>query len=303
MTEHSKEKVTSIYNNENISHLVSEIDIVDKKCQTLVYKILFEMSALLKEARAKEYLLHGVGRRLRIINRCLKNIFSIFPPNRERLLNSEELADLNINLHAFFINVYGVLDNLAWVMIYENKKYAEIKKRDIGLFNKKMKQLYSKEFREYLHSASMKRWSKKHLINYRDALSHRIPLYVPPKTLTPEQIQLGKEIDEKIKKSIELDDFDLADKLSNEKEALGSVAPFFTHSFTENGFYTNIHFQILADFNTIDEIIKKYCEMFIPAKRSEGEVATWRKLVNAMSPRWIYRLFTTHWMKCSGLFN
>lgn len=253
---------TGSYSAKNISHLVSEFDQVNRKCNTLIYKILFDISAGLKEAKAREYLLHGVGRRLQIINRCLKNIFTIFPPIREKLLNSEELADININLHAFFINVYGVLDNLAWVVVYENKKDIEINKRDVGLFNKTMKQFYSKDFSEYLCSDLMEKWGDQHLVNYRDALAHRIPLYVPPKTLTPEQIQFEKEMDEKIKQCIELYDFDSADKLNNEKEALGSVAPFFTHSLTENTFYTNIHFQTLADFNTVEEIIKKYCEMF-----------------------------------------
>lgn len=253
--------MTKFYNVENIKHLNSEFEKVDRTYKALINTIILETSTSLKEKRAKEYLLHGVGRRLRIINRCLKNISSIFPPEREDLLNSDELADVNINLHAFFINIYGVLDNLAWVVIHEKKLASQVNKRDVGLFSKKMKGHYSTEFQKYLDSDLMKKWADQHLINYRDALAHRIPLYVPPKSLTTEQIELENQIEEKIQESLESYDFDLVDRLSEEKKVLGSVVPYFTHSLTENEVYTNIHFQILADSNTIEQVINKFREM------------------------------------------
>jgi hypothetical protein len=32
----------------------------------------------------------------------------------------QDFSDLDINLHAFFVNISGILDNLGWVFVYEN---------------------------------------------------------------------------------------------------------------------------------------------------------------------------------------
>jgi hypothetical protein len=70
------------------------------------------------------------------------------------------------------------------------------------------------------HSERIQKWYAEYLTNYRDALSHRIPLYVPPKSLTPEHASQVKQIENKI-----------ADCYKS------------------------------CDFNTIEEIVEKYCEM------------------------------------------
>ena len=58
-------------------------------------------------ARAKEYAQHGISRRLKTLVRCIENIFDILPPDRVELPTREELSDVNINLQAFMINVFG----------------------------------------------------------------------------------------------------------------------------------------------------------------------------------------------------
>lgn len=43
---------------------------------------------------------------------------------------------------------------------------------------------------DYLTSERMARWHSEYLKNYRDALAYRIPLYIPPQTVTKEQGEL-----------------------------------------------------------------------------------------------------------------
>ena len=62
---------------------------------------------LLKVTKAKEYMLHGVCRRLTIIERCVDNIYSTFPFTRDTFLSQDELHDIAIYLHSFFVNVFG----------------------------------------------------------------------------------------------------------------------------------------------------------------------------------------------------
>ena len=65
----------------------------------------------------REHIGHGVCRRLMIIQRCIQNIFTIFPPRRKQLLSDDERVDLEINLHSFLINIHGLPDNLAWAYV------------------------------------------------------------------------------------------------------------------------------------------------------------------------------------------
>jgi hypothetical protein len=75
-------------------------------------RLIAQTEPALGSDRAKEYLRHGVGRRLATLERCLENIFRLFPPDQQLPLAREELEDVKINTQAHVMNVIGVLDNL-----------------------------------------------------------------------------------------------------------------------------------------------------------------------------------------------
>jgi hypothetical protein len=249
-----------IYKQEDIQKMKSELFTVKSRYADLMLQI-FEISKTLKEEKAKEYLHHGVARRLEVIERCIENIFSIFPVERNNLLCREELIDVTINLHAFFVNIFGLLDNLAWVSIHENKLADIIDKKNVGLFKKETKKHLPNKFCQYLDSPKMKLWHNQYLTNYRDALSHRISLYVPPQILNAEQKKQFEQTEQEIINCYKTRDFNAIDKLRKQQVNIGTVCPFFVHDSSESkGVF--LHPQIIADFNTIEEIVKKYCEMF-----------------------------------------
>jgi hypothetical protein len=249
-----------IYKQKDIQEIKSELINLNWRYSDLQMKIL-GLSGKLKEDKSKEYLHQGAERRLGVIKRCVENIFSIFPADRGSLLCHDELADVEINLHAFFVNISGLLDNLAWVVIYEKQLADVIDKERVGLFRKETKKHLSSAFCQYLNSNQMKIWHGQYLKNYRDALSHRIPLYVPPQTLNVEQKELWEKIEKKIANSFKSRDFDAVDKLRSEQNNIGSICPVFVHALSENK-PLFLHVQLISDFMTIEEIIEKYCEMF-----------------------------------------
>ncbi len=216
----------------------------------------------LKTDKAKEYLSHGVMRRKGIMMRSIENVFTIFPIERIKLLSTDELRDVDINLHAFCVNIFGLLDNLAWVLIHEKRPAAKINKMGVGLYKEKTQEYLTEEFSRYLNSERMKKWYAEYLTNYRDALSHRIPLYVPPKTLTPEQASQVKQIENKIADCYKSCDLDMIEKLRKEQDSIGDICFLVSHAFSESKSII-LHPQLIADFNTIEEIVKKYCEMFL----------------------------------------
>ena len=253
----------SFLKQDDVDKIKSELALINSRYSNLTIK-LWKLYYRLKTEKAKEYLSHGVMRRLGTMMRSVKNVFTIFPIERIKLLSMNELSDVNINLHAFLVNIFGLLDNLAWVLIHEKQLAAKVDKMKVGLYQKKTQEHLTKEFRRYLNSDGMKKWYAEYLKNYRDALSHRIPLYVPPKTLTSEQKSQVEQIENKIVdcyKSCDLD-MDMIEKLRKEQDSIGDICFLVSQAFSESKSII-LHAQLVADFNTIEEIVKEYCEMFL----------------------------------------
>src|SRR4051794_32951033 len=74
-----------------------------------------------KNDRAKEYARNGFARRVTTLSRCVFNLYGLIPPETEEIPSREVLYDAQIQLQAFMANVYGCIDNLAWIWVYENK--------------------------------------------------------------------------------------------------------------------------------------------------------------------------------------
>jgi hypothetical protein len=84
--------------------------------------------------------MNGVARRLGILRRGLHNVFSLFPPSAVRPIDTDNLHDAQISLHAFVINSYGLFDNLAWAFVWRHGLEATINRRQVSMFSEGIKQ-------------------------------------------------------------------------------------------------------------------------------------------------------------------
>jgi hypothetical protein len=75
--------------------------------------------------RAKEHAFHGFARRLGTLVRCIDRVFEILPPDREDIPSRDEVVDATINIQAFVLNIFGCLDNLAWIWVCEKDVRSE----------------------------------------------------------------------------------------------------------------------------------------------------------------------------------
>ena len=228
---------------------------------------LHQLADQLRVPRAKVFLQQGVLRRLGVIERCVANIFEIFPPSREIFLNKHELGDVTINLHAFVINVYGILDNLAWVCALEGEfPNPDINKKQIGLFHKALKPYLPDKLAAYLEQGPTLVWFNDYAKIYRDSTSHRIPPYIPPKKMTPEEgARYGDLYKESMKALHEEHDVDKFEMLEARIEAIGSTSSFFVLTLSgeedkEPPVY--MHPQLLCDILTIHELLKHFAMGF-----------------------------------------
>ena len=72
-----------------------------------------------KNQEAREFAQHGFLRRIGTLRRCIENIFKIIRPNARKIPDRATLYDAQINVQSFIANVYGSVDNLAWVWVHE----------------------------------------------------------------------------------------------------------------------------------------------------------------------------------------
>ncbi|HSF31325.1 MAG TPA: hypothetical protein VLK82_12755 [Candidatus Tectomicrobia bacterium] len=232
---------------------------------------LVSLLSKLTNDKAKEYLMQGAGRRLNIITRCIENIFHIFPIGQTKQLTRDELTDVGINLHAFFVNISGLFDNLGWVFAFEydllgDPKDGKLGRKDIGLFNRKTQIRLSNGLRKYLQSDRLRVWYSEYSKNYRDALAHRIPLYVPPSVLSGADQEKYLQLEAQLQ-TLDLtkyENFEIYDYILKQQKQLGQASPYFTHSVGKEGRPMFLHAQVLADYATIEEVVKRFCEHFEP---------------------------------------
>ncbi|MGE3152002.1 MAG: hypothetical protein AB7G48_11510 [Nitrospiraceae bacterium] len=230
---------------------------VSRELRNLWLSLASEVSPKLKKPNAQAFLLQGVCRRLKCIQRCMDSIFEVFPVDRHELLTDEELSDIEIHLHSFLIHCHGMADNLAWTYILE--RTITLNRQDVGLFLKETQKVLPPEVRDYLTTERLKAWHIKYAKNYRDAQAHRIPPYLPPFVQTPEHEQRSKEREAKIAEAIREGDLDRALELSGEERTEGSICLAVADSFSgeDRGEPVLPHAQLMVDARTVMEITKK----------------------------------------------
>ncbi len=209
-----------------------------------------------KSPPASEYLLNGVCRRLDIVRRCMVRIFNTSSVDRKNPLDDKERFDVEIALQCFMLNVYGILDNVAWVFLFE-RNAAPKRRQEVSLFSAKIGEHLPASLRDALDNPDIRSWHEKYVKPYRDALAHRIPLYVPPMGLDKTAEARSGELDEQILSAIKSRDIDSVETLQKEQEGLGVALPAFVQSHWDEDAPPPmwLHPQVIVDAKTVLSIL------------------------------------------------
>lgn len=209
-----------------------------------------------KNQRAREFAQHGFARRIGTLSKAIRNLFEIIPPETAEVPGRDQLHDAQINIQAAVANIYGCIDNLVWIWIYENGLGDTIPRNRVGLRkgNKEVRESLPQTVREFVDGID--EWLG-YLIEYRDAVAHRIPLYVPPGNVPTAAVERYNELQGQMNDAFSKLDFTNYDKLKAEQESLLVFQPIMTHSVTEATKLVFFHAQLLADFLTVEELAQK----------------------------------------------
>ena len=207
--------------------------------------------------RAEEFAAHGVSRRLRTMAHCIENVFSILPPEREDHPPIDELVDAVVYIQAFTFNTFACLDNFAWIWVCEKNLTTDrgqaVPPTQIGLSKKCkiVRRSLPSDLRKHLKALDP--WFE-HLENFRHALAHRIPLYIPPCVVTEQDLPSYRLLEQQMAKASRRGNLPRFEKLRVQQQALMRYQPEMAHSAADKSKRVVFHPQLLSDFKTVCEL-------------------------------------------------
>lgn len=245
---------SSRYAPEAAEHLVeSQLKLTARVMDTLVRLLTMSTTA---PPRAQEQIGQGIGRRLSTMLEAANAVFSLIPPSNTRVTR-DALKKATINLQAFLIHTVGIMDNMAWAYLYWHGIEREIYRNDVDLFKRKMQERLPIRLADHLNSPDLTLWRDTYLKPYRDSLAHRIPPYIP-ETHTTEEARNLQDLEGRIQAATEAADWDRALRLQEEKGCIHGHGYLIVFSFAPGTGPVLLHPQMLADFETIFDVLGEF---------------------------------------------
>jgi hypothetical protein len=228
--------------------------------QDLMLRNVIEGESLSNQG-AREYLHRGVGRRLNVIHLAISRIYDLFPPSRVQPLPKATLNEVQVYLHAFVINLSGIFDCWAWAFVLRHSLLSSIGgPRDVGMFLQKTQRFLPAVLQSYVASDPLKSWHEKYLKSFRDALAHRIPLYIPPSAYTTDDGRRFNELEQQKLVLLRAGNAEEAHRIMDEQEELGTAALVFMQELTSDATAQPVFFhpQVNSDAATVLEFGNKF---------------------------------------------
>jgi hypothetical protein len=142
------------------------------------------LSSSLNSRHAKRHLEEGFNRRFMMMQTSRLFLQKHTDPADPSIRSTFIMPELNIHLNAYYLNLRGALDNLAWILQYEWQLMPGVTEK-----NKPQKiGLTAPGFLLHLHRISIKleaaltdysSWVKEVKL-LRDPAAHRVPIYATP---------------------------------------------------------------------------------------------------------------------------
>jgi hypothetical protein len=182
---------------------------------------------------AKKHLQRGLMIRLGMMEEAILSLDSEVGKTNEPL-NHYLVIKLTLFLNAYYLNLAGSLDNLAWALAYQHKLMDEID--EDNLKHRRLAQLVSKDFLRLLRQNNLESlctmlepvqawyWD---IREFRDPAAHRIPLNVPSAICSEDDIQRAKELDEQAAALISGGEWESGVDLMHQSYRVGQHVPVF----------------------------------------------------------------------------
>ncbi|HVT17892.1 MAG TPA: hypothetical protein VHQ90_17150 [Thermoanaerobaculia bacterium] len=215
----------------------------------------------LSNEKAKLLLYEGVLQRHLMMSTSRQRIFDE-THKRGNLLDPDTATELDIHLNAYYLNLRGSLDNLAWILTFELELKPGL--REEGK-DKRFPDLFGRDFQAALEQKrpELLRWLKRlrkwreRIKAFRDPAAHRIPLLVTAGLHTDEKLEQREALEHAASEAIRRKDTHAYSSLQHEIRSLAEYRPVFSRS-REDGFELYwLAGSLLRDQNVFLRIVRK----------------------------------------------
>jgi hypothetical protein len=244
------------YSDEAVASMVQELAFLRTKYDELMR--VFAYRNYVSE-RGRELGTQGFMRRVKIMMHCVDQLFECLPLDRPRAIvpDDEAIVGAEIAAHAFLINVYGAIDNLAWVWVCEksvrDQKGQAVKQGHVGFWqgNTIVRASLPVELQAYL--AERDKWLD-YVADWRHPLAHRVPPYIPPYCVDPSNEDAYQKLDREMLMQLSVRNVAGYEEAKQKQKQLAFFRPWLQGSFTESSRPIRVHQQMLVDFITTHEM-------------------------------------------------
>ena len=178
--------------------------------------------------------MHGAIRRLSIIKTSFLELIETTDIRRTKPLSDDEVGISEVHLNSILIHIHGMIDCLLWATLYQggidpnpfeskpqNVRFNANFFKKIGLDIKTNKNLL--EFENWLNDFKRK----------RNASAHKIPFYVPPSSITKDELSLYSKLEKRLQKATMEMNFEEHEEICKEMENLGTFGHLFAQDHTQ----------------------------------------------------------------------
>ena len=159
-------------------------------------------------------------------------------------LNSYLATRLTLLINAYYLNLSGSLDNLAWAIAYHHCLWDPIdendrkQRRNVQLMGKEFLKAIAKsnlgELEQFLCTLRDWYWDMR---EFRDPAAHRIPILVPCALYSESDVKEMERLDSESANAIEKGDRAAAREAFHKSTSVGQQMPIFISESTSQHFY------------------------------------------------------------------
>lgn len=182
---------------------------------------------------AKKHLHRGMMQRLAMMEEAICTLDQEIGKSEEPL--DRYLATrLTLLLNAYYLNLAGSLDNLAWALMYQYSLVEDVDENEQN--HRKIAQLFDKKFLAKLRERNLEQLDKElqpfrdwywDMRKFRDPAAHRIPLLVSHSVYSEEDVKKAQELDEAAAQLIRQGEWKDGMNLLRQSDQLGKHIPIF----------------------------------------------------------------------------
>jgi hypothetical protein len=206
------------------------------------------------DPRAQKFSREGFFRRLITLDHAMRRLAEIYPPNT-RNASRDTVRDVEILLQSFVMNVFGAIDNLAWIWAFERGVRhpcgKELRRTQVVFDGGGAGRLYDSltpALKQMIIEA--KDWLNA-LRDYRNGVAHQIPIYIP-RLLNEDEVKKAACLNVAINDAIVARNYGLVNELFVKHNNLGDYGAVMALSAEHREHI--FHAQMVCDLATVVEL-------------------------------------------------